>query len=88
VDTTTTTLPHRLHQALRTAGLTPYRASRVVNLLHPAGQHWLLGQLERDPQFTFTRLLAAFIGHVADQLRLPHHETRLVLKTFATAVTR
>ncbi|GIM88831.1 hypothetical protein [Paractinoplanes toevensis] len=85
---TSTKLADNLHHQLTAAGLTPRRASRVVNLLPPAGQHWLLTQLQANPQFTLPRLLAAFVGDVADWLRITWADAQTVRNTFRTAGVR
>ena len=81
-------LTDNLHQALTAAGLTPRRATRITRLLPPAGQHALHKALTTDPQNTFPRLLHAFVGDVADLLRVTHADANQVRRAFETAVTR
>lgn len=88
MDATTTTLPHQLRTALEASGLTPIRAHHITQKMPPAGQHALLTALTRDPQNTFTKLLHAFVGDVADLLRVTHADANTVRRAFRTAIVR
>ncbi len=87
MDTTTTTLPTELRNALTEAGLTTKTAAYIADLLPPAGQHALLTDLQSNPA-ALRELVTAWEGDTAERLRISFADARVLRGHARLAVTR
>lgn len=77
MQSTVTDLPLDLLDALVASGLRYQSATRVVRLLPDAGQHELLTSLRDNPD-ALREISSAFIGDVAESLRITHSAADVV----------
>ncbi|MGX6604846.1 hypothetical protein ACWKSP_22360 [Micromonosporaceae bacterium Da 78-11] len=85
MDTTTTTLPHNLPNALDQAGVSTDVAAEVMLLLPPRGRYELLNHLTAG---TLDVLLAQWIGDLAETLRTPVADAAHIRDLLTHGVTR